>query len=300
MEKKKIDIKPTEVEAFNNIYIKKFKNQSYPIFSNIEFNLHGSCNRRCAFCPRVDESIWPNLEEELSMELFDKILSELKMINYSGRISFSGFSEPFLHSNLKEIIKKITLNIPEAKSEIITNGDYLKDDNVQELFKEGLQYMYVSLYTNKETFDYLLSIKEKLKKEYQEKFNIRPRNLGRKNTFGLNLNNRAGAVDYTKFGMKQEKILPLKQGCNYPMFTIFVDYNGDCLICPDDWDKRKVVGSAKKDNIVNIWLGEIFHKVRKRLLNSDRNDSPCDKCDVNGLLNGGSFADKWNSYYKSE
>ena len=29
-------------------------------------------------------------------------------------------------------------------------------------------------------------------------------------------------------------------------------------------------GNVKKENIINIWLGEIFHKVRKRLLNSDR------------------------------
>lgn len=300
MDNNQTDIKPSEVERFNDYYIQKFKNKPYPIFSNIEFNLHGSCNRRCAFCPRVDEGLWPNLEEELSIDLFDKIISELKTINYSGRISFSGFSEPFLHSKLIELIKKITFNLPDAKSEIITNGDYLKEDNLKELFEEGLQYIYVSLYTNKRTFDYLNSLKNNLKKEYQTKFNIRPRNLGKKNKFGLNLNNRAGAVDYTRFGMKQEKILPLKRSCNYPMFTIFVDYNGDCLICPDDWDKRKIVGNVKKENILNIWLGEIFHKVRKRLLNSDRNDSPCDKCDVDGLLNGGSFANKWSSYYKSK
>ena len=110
-----------------------------------------------------------------------------------------------MHSKLIELIKKITFNLPDAKSEIITNGDYLKEDNLKELFEEGLQYIYVSLYTNKRTFDYLNSLKNNLKKEYQTKFNIRPRNLGKKNKFGLNLNNRAGAVDYTRFGMKQEK-----------------------------------------------------------------------------------------------
>ena len=72
----------------------------------MEFNLHGSCSRRCAFCPRVDENLWPNLDEELSMELFDKIIIELKELNYSGRIAFSGFSEPFMHSKLEKIIKK--------------------------------------------------------------------------------------------------------------------------------------------------------------------------------------------------
>jgi len=291
------DLKVNKVEKFNNEYIKKFLNENYPIFANIEFNLHGSCNRRCAFCPRVDEKIWPNLDEELSMDLFEKILSELKEVNYSGRISFSGFSEPFLHSQLNNIIKKITKDLPNAKSEIITNGDFLKEDNLNDLFNDGLKYMYVSLYTNKKTYDYLIGLKEKLKLN-EDKFNIRPRNLGKKMNFGLHINNRAGAVDYTRFGLKQTKTLPLKRGCNYPMFTIFVDYNGDCLICPDDWDKRKIVGNAKKENIIDIWLSKLFHEVRQRLLRSDRNDSPCDKCDVDGLLTGGSFAKKWNEYYK--
>ena len=30
-------------------YIKKFENSPYPLFSIMEFNLHGSCSRRCAF-----------------------------------------------------------------------------------------------------------------------------------------------------------------------------------------------------------------------------------------------------------
>ena len=29
--------------------------------------------------------------------------------------------------------------------------------------------------------------------------------------FGLNINNRAGSVDYERFGLKQDKILPLKK-----------------------------------------------------------------------------------------
>ena len=27
----------------------------------MEFDLHGSCSRRCAFCPRVDENKYPNI-----------------------------------------------------------------------------------------------------------------------------------------------------------------------------------------------------------------------------------------------
>ena len=62
------DINISRQDQFNKEYIKKNnKGFSFPIFSSIEMNIHGSCNRRCAFCPRVDEALYPNLDEELEI-----------------------------------------------------------------------------------------------------------------------------------------------------------------------------------------------------------------------------------------
>lgn len=295
MEKK--DLKKDYIDLFHEKYIEKFKKKDKPLFSIIEFNLHGSCSRRCAFCPRVDEHLWPNLDEEFEMSLFDKILFQLKDLDYTGRLSFSGFSEPFMHSKLNEIIKKITKVLPNARSEIVTNGDFLKLDNTKQIFESGLKYLFVSLYTNKKTYDYLIKLKNDLNLN-DDQFRIRPRNLGRKMNFGLNINNRAGSVDYTRFGLKQEKVLPLKRGCNYPMYTIFVDYNGDCLICPDDWKKKKIVGNLKSEKLIDVWEKKIFHEIRKSLLKGDRTGSPCNECDVDGLLSGNEFKNKWEEYYQ--
>ena len=96
-----------------------------------------------------------------------------------------------------------------------------------------------------------MKLREDLKLE-ESKFKIRPRNLGKKMNFGLNINNRAGSVDYSRFGLKQEKSLPLNRGCNYPLYCLFIDYNGDCLICPDDW-KKKIVGNIKREKIIDVW-----------------------------------------------
>ena len=292
-----IDIKTLKVNDFHKEYYKRISNLKFPIFSIIEFNLHGTCNRRCAFCPRVDEELWPNKDEEFSFDLFSKIVNELKEINYSGRVSFSGFSEPTLHSRLPEILSLIKKNLPESFPEIITNGDYLNEKTLTEFFTSGLKFMYVSLYTNKKTYDKLVDLKKSLKlNDYQ--FSIRPRNLGSKKNFGLNLNNRAGAVDYETFGKKIKEEFPLKQTCNYPMYTIFVDYNGDTLICPNDWDKRRVIGNVNKENILDIWNCEQFNKVRKKLLEKDRSNKPCEKCNVNGSLVGNEFSDMWKKHYK--
>ncbi len=292
-----IDIKTLKVNDFHKQYLKRVSKLKFPIFSIIEFNLHGSCNRRCAFCPRVDEQLWPNKDEEFSLKLFTKIINELKEIDYSGRISFSGFSEPTMHSNLSEILSIASKNLPNSFPEIITNGDYLNSKKLIEFFDNGLKFIYVSLYTNKQTYDKLVKLKKDLKlSDYQ--FSIRPRNLGSKKNFGLNLNNRAGAVDYSTFGKQLKEEFPLKQTCNYPMYTIFVDYNGDTLICPNDWDKRKVIGNVNKDNILDIWKNEQFKNVRQRLLKKDRNAKPCEKCNVNGLHVGNEFNILWQEYYK--
>ena len=292
-----IDIKTLKVNDFHKEYHKRISHLKFPIFSIIEFNLHGTCNRRCAFCPRVDEALWPNKDEEFSIDLFSKIVAELKTINYSGRVSFSGFSEPTLHSKLPEILELIKKNLPNSFPEIITNGDYLNEKTLIKFFKSGLKFIYVSLYTNKKTYDKLVDLKKKLKfTDYQ--FSIRPRNLGSKKNFGLNLNNRAGAVDYATFGKEVKEEFPLKQTCNYPMYTIFVDYNGDTLICPNDWDKRKVIGNVNKENILDIWNSEQFNVVRKKLLKKDRSNKPCEKCNVNGLLVGNEFGEMWQKYYK--
>ena len=49
-----IDIKTLKVNDFHKEYCKRISGYKFPIFSVIELNLHGSCNRRCAFCTRVD------------------------------------------------------------------------------------------------------------------------------------------------------------------------------------------------------------------------------------------------------
>ena len=48
-----------------------------PMFSLVEFNLSGLCNRTCVFCPRVDPNIFPNVNEHLPVALYEKIMAEL-------------------------------------------------------------------------------------------------------------------------------------------------------------------------------------------------------------------------------
>ena len=51
----------------------------------------------------------------------------------------------------------------------------------------------------------------------------------------------------------------------------------------------------QKTNVYDIWHSELVNKARKMLYNN-RNFSPCDKCDVDGLLNGNEW-ESWEKYF---
>ena len=61
--------------------------------------------------------------------------------------------------------------------------------------------------------------------------------------------------------------------------------------------KNKIIGNAKKQNIYDIWKSEKINQARKKLLKNERNFSPCNKCDVNGLLNGNEFKKGWEKHF---
>ena len=299
MSSKVTDINIKRQDDFNKINHdtqRKISDFEYPIFSSIEINTHGSCNRRCAFCPRVDEELYPNLDEFLSIEFFEKILIELKKNNYSGRMGFSGFSEPLIHKDIIQLVKLYKKYLPNNRLEIVTNGDLLDEEMAKQLFESGLYNIRISLYTNPRDEKKFLDIRKKLNLP-EERFIVRHRNMGKKNDFGLVLNNRAGSVDYTRIGQKEKiQTLPLNKGCNYPMFKLFIDYMGECLLCSNDWAKKKIIGNAKNESIYKIWNSELINSARKKLLNGDRKFEPCNKCDVDGLLNGNEFKDSWGKY----
>lgn len=289
------------IKEFNKNYLNKAKNKfktKGPPPGIVEFDLHGSCSRRCAFCPRVDPVKWPDLNEQFEENLYFKIIKELASTwDYSGRIAFSGYSEPMMHSNIYKMIEKTKEIIPKSTIDIVSNGDYLDELIIKKLYDTGLDHLRVSIYTNNKTTEKFKNIRSNLKIDTSVFF-IRERNKGRKNEFGLVLNNRGGAVNLEQIGIKKETIFPLVRKCNYPLFKIFVNYNGDYQICSNDWNKKKIVGNALKMTISEVWYSNEFNNIRSNLMKKNRNIDPCKTCDVQGDLNGEEFFEEWNKIYK--
>ena len=191
--------------------------------------------------------------------------------------------------------KKYNLEYGEDCIEIMdTDNDGIGDtcDNDSGC-ENGLSTLLVSVYDSKE--DAIRLEKLLLNCNLNEnQFKIRHRYLPPEKDFGITLSNRSGMMENAEFKIKTLDE-PLKVNCYYPFYTFFIDYTGEVLICSHDWGKKLVVGNIKENKILDIWMGHKFTKARELLGKANRRFSPCNKCDVQGVLMGKNHYSAWNN-----
>jgi len=266
-----------------------------PFFSLIEFNLSGLCNRNCVFCPRGDPTIYPNVNEHLPIELYEKVTKELEEIDYEGMILFSAFSEPLLYKQLEAIIEMSKRYCPKVRIESVTDGDFVTPAKLNSLFDAGLDSLLISMYDGPEQLKKFQAMRDAVGLN-EEQVILRKRWLPPEEHYGITLSNRAGMIEIpeTGVGMLNE---PLTRPCFYPFYQVLIDYDGAVLLCPHDWGKKLIVGNVKNDSLVNLWNSRTIRRVRLNLAKSDRNFPPCRDCDVDGTLMGRRHYDEWMTFY---
>ena len=276
--------------------------EGIPMFSLVEFNIYGNCNRNCSFCPVSMPEIYTRKLEGIDLSLFEKIMNDLKAINYQGTILFSAFSEPTLHKELPQIIRLAKSIVPDVRVEMVSNGDTVRKNTkkLMEYYTAGIDRINFSLYDGPKQFEEFTTIRNNLGLS-QDQMNLRRRYFEDGN-FGMTISNRAGLINSNEYRDVNEKEiveLPLKSSCFYPSYMMLVDYSGDVILCPHDWEKKFIAGNLKDKSIWEIWTGPRFKSARTMLANKNRKFSPCNKCDVKGDVMGKESFDAWNECYKS-
>jgi radical SAM protein with 4Fe4S-binding SPASM domain len=238
----------------------------------VEINPVDVCNRTCSFCPRSDTTLYPNTKEKMSLDLILKIAKDLKSIDYTGRVSFVGFGEPLLYKSLVAAVKIIADQVACEWIEINTNADFLTRSVATELSLAGCTNITVSMYDS----DISQLLQEQLKDIdleltfkhcYEEKFEV-------------SLINRNDIIS-------QKLILNKEKECYLPFYKMFIDWNGDVLVCCNDWGRQGVVGNLYNDTIEQVWLSEEMTQYRSFLKNGDRKSlNPCKYCNINGTRYG--------------
>lgn len=262
----------------------------------VEINTTELCNRKCVFCPRHDPKVFPNRNLHLTIKGAETISEELADNQFSGKISFSGFGENLLNPDFIQIVKTFKFNLPTATIECNTNGDKLTVDYVTKLFRGGLDQLYINLYDGIEQMEHFDTMMHEARiREDMYKFRM---HWGDFEKHGLILNNRSGVVDW--IGVEDDTIENLKgKPCHYPFYKMFVDWNGDVLFCSNDWGREHVVGNLLSMSLHDVWFSKPMTKIRKKLMKGNREQSPCNKCSVDGSLFGKPSFDIVRKYYEN-
>tara|TARA_B100000131_G_scaffold310867_1_gene343013 strand:- start:11 stop:757 length:747 start_codon:yes stop_codon:yes gene_type:complete len=222
----------------------------------IEIELFSFCNRQCSFCPNsfIDRH---SDNKVLDLDIFKKIIQELKSINYSNYISFSRYNEPLSYRDiLDNRIKYIRKHLPDVKLVMNTNGDYdWKGVDVDELT--------IMDYDGKLKKEQLGLFKRKNKPHL-----VRIMRLGK-------INNRAGSLKIRK---KYIRDFP----CHEPTYFVGIDYNGNVVPCCNirsdvDLHKDYVLGNLKELTIDDILISDFAKKFRSDVAKCNFSDV-CKSC----------------------
>ena len=69
----------------------------------VEVNTTELCNRKCVFCPRYNDEVYPNRNLHMTPNGAGLIADNLAKHGFEGKISFSGFGENLLNPDFKRL-----------------------------------------------------------------------------------------------------------------------------------------------------------------------------------------------------
>ena len=179
-----------------------------------------------------------------------------------------------------------------SKVEVITNGDVLSSKKLQDLYISDVSKVLVSMYDDPEQINKFKKMTLQANVP-EEMIILRDRWYDKYNDFGVKLTNRAGTVSVGE----QEKIGKYKN-CFYPTYQFLIDWDGNVYLCPQDWQRKNLMGNIMQETILQIWKGRTLTNYRKDLLSGKRCSNPCKNCNADGTLLGKNHAAKWKKFTK--
>ena len=255
-----------------------------PLFSWIDISLTELCNRACSFCPRVDPDFYPNQNLHASNTMIRRIADELKLIDYKGGVVFCGYGEPLLHPELINLCRAFD---PKTRLEIVTNGDRLTSEMVRNLQAASVNYIVVSMYDGPHQIEHFKQVFREAGVD-EDFYVLRDRWHSKEDEFGLKLTNRAGTIHVGD----QPEIDPTKP-CFYTHYCLAIDWNGDVLLCVQDWNKKTKFGNVHDTSLLEIWRSSQMQKFRYPLGRGNRAMLPCSQCNADGTLHGFNHVKAW-------
>lgn len=275
--------------------------------AHVQVQTIGGCNASCVMCAMSSTEIRQAQKGKMSLELFTKIISECASFEDCQEIALYLQNEPLLDAQLAQKLR-LTKELSDGRltTRIVTNGNLLTPERIDELLDAGIDIISVSLNAfTAETyaqvmpgleFAQTLSNVECLLDKASARIFITLTFM----TTATNEHEIEKAIAYWSergvmcgaygigtmsgtvpdFSAVRAKSAPRRAGkeCYLPLQTTAIVNNGDMLLCCTDWARRSVCGNVSTQSIYEIWHSEDLSALRRQAIFNKFEHPICKKC----------------------
>jgi len=223
----------------------------------VELGISSYCNRTCSYCPNsfVDRK---SAEIQMSDELFDNVMHQLKKIDYAETITIHRYNEPFSDfSYALRRIEAIKDLLPNSKLVISTNGDYLTRERL---------LLVVNSLTARDSLHITLHFASQ-DRDYEEK-----KNELKKRVENLGFNHS----EYTESPLKTSTWLDFGQKCRieYRVINFFAGFSTSMIT-----DRGETLNELK---VITRRVRPCFTTVTQMQIDFDGSLQPC--CNIHSSV----------------
>lgn len=241
------------------------------LFEIVLIETRNVCTRKCWFC-KFGQERQDSETLEMDWNTVERLVYNLRDLDYGGRISWFWINEPLLDKRIFEILRFTRRHCPGAFLSLITNGDLLNNRVHQDLRESGLDALRVSIYDEK-TFAKMAKMPK----------DDRLVMLDMRNPTGK-LENRASNIQQNVELFDLDKRKWADSSCARPFQQIVINTQGQVVLCCSDMYSDVIMGDARTQRLEEIWNNERFEHYRKTLSARGRSGLKlCDGCSYSGV-----------------
>jgi hypothetical protein len=261
----------------------------------VEFEPHAFCNRLCPFCPNV---FLDRIKDHALMDIdtYRHAIGELAEIEFDQTVRFARYCEPLACKDICLYVSLARQALPEAKIDIITNGDYLNQGLLANLAEAGLSILNISIYPkgyewdHDNAFDQLRKICKNAGLEAQ--LTIEETHTIQWDIPHSSIKISARASDFGRVGFDRGQALERltdetyqrSSPCPFVFANFTVDFDRSVMPCCNlrgDMAEHKKYIVDRLDvgkSIFDIYCSKDLTEWRRSLVKVDRKDAPCKSC----------------------
>ena len=198
-------------------------------------------------------------------ETFKKIIDELAVLKFRGRISPHSYGEPLLDTRLPALMEYTRKMLPLCFIDIHSNGDLLDEELLITLINKGVDHILITNYDDD-------------KKPLME-------DLASKYPFPVTLRSYRDFKKCDRAGEIFRRGKTLRTVCLRPSSALVVNWKGNVVLCCQDFYESCFFGNVREKSLWAIWNDRHFIEYRNNLRMGNRAVAKiCKHCDDPGAV----------------